>query len=58
MLKEGRPFKIPAEAKTGYNWSDDPDDPDSLRKFRGHDPRRRERDPTKSYSRFDQLGLK
>ena len=58
LLKEGRPFKIPAEAKTGWNWSDAPDDPDSLRKFRGHDPRRRERDPTKSYSRFDQLGLK
>jgi DNA polymerase I len=33
ILKDGRPFKIPAEAKTGYNWSDDKDDPDSLKKW-------------------------
>jgi len=57
-LKEGRPFTIPAEAKTGWNWSDDPSDPDSLRKFKGHDPRRRDRNPSKSYSRFDLLGVK
>jgi len=57
-LKEGRPFTIPAEAKTGWNWSDDPSDPDSLRKFKGHDPRRRDRNPSKPYSRFDLLGVK
>jgi DNA polymerase I-like protein with 3'-5' exonuclease and polymerase domains len=30
-LKDGRDFKIPAEAKVGWNWSDNPrtDDPDS-----------------------------
>lgn len=33
ILKEGRPFKIPAEAKTGYNWSDDKDDPNALKKW-------------------------
>lgn len=32
-LKEGRAFKIPAEAKTGWNWSDDPSDPDALKKW-------------------------
>jgi DNA polymerase-1 len=32
-LKDGRDFKIPAEAKVGWNWSDNKDDPDSLRKF-------------------------
>lgn len=58
MLKEGRPFTIPAEAKTGYNWSDDPSDPDSLRKFKGHDPRKRQRDPSKTYSRFELLDVK
>lgn len=71
-LKEGRPFLIPAEAKTGWNWADTPPknegestedwekriDPDSLRKFKGHDARRRERDPSKSYSRFEALGVK
>jgi DNA polymerase-1 len=58
LLKEDRPFTIPAEAKTGWNWSDDSSDPDSLRKFKGHDDRRRVRDPSKSYSRFDLLGVK
>lgn len=57
-LKEGRLFTIPAEAKTGWNWADDPSDPDSLRKFRGRDARRRQRDPSKSYSRFELLGVK
>lgn len=32
-LKEGRLFTIPAEAKVGYNWSDTPSDPNSMRKF-------------------------
>jgi DNA polymerase I-like protein with 3'-5' exonuclease and polymerase domains len=37
-LKDGRDFKIPAEAKVGWNWADDRPtdpkrDPDSLRKF-------------------------
>lgn len=71
-LKEGRPFTIPAEAKTGWNWADTPPrregesltdyenriDPDALRKFKGHDDRKRQRDPSKSYSRFEALGVK
>jgi DNA polymerase-1 len=32
-LKGGREFTIPAEAKCGWNWSDDKDDPDALRKW-------------------------
>lgn len=54
-LSEGRPFIIPAEAKTGWNWSDDPSDPDSLRKFKDHYARRRQRIP--GQSRFHSLGL-
>lgn len=33
VLKEGREFVIPAEAKIGWNWSDNKNDPDALRKF-------------------------
>lgn len=33
MLKQGRPFTIPAEAKVGWNWSDLKDDPNALRKY-------------------------
>lgn len=36
-LKDGRDFMIPAEAKTGYNWSDDPTDPNSLKKWSPRD---------------------
>ncbi len=42
-LKGGRDFIIPAEAKVGWNWSDDKDDPDALRTWRGHDDRKRDR---------------
>src|SRR6266705_1994734 len=42
-LKGDRDFIIPAEAKVGWNWSDDKNDPDSLRKWTGHDDRKRER---------------
>lgn len=37
-LKDARDFIIPAEAKVGWNWSDNREDPDSLRKF--SDPNR------------------
>lgn len=57
MLKEGREFVIPAEAKVGYNWSDDKDDPDSLRKWPEKEKRKRVRDPSKTYSRFEALGV-
>jgi hypothetical protein len=33
VLKGGREFMIPAEAKVGWNWSDDRNDPDALRKW-------------------------
>ena len=33
FLKDSREFKIPAEAKTGWNWSDDPTDPNALKKW-------------------------
>lgn len=45
VLKEGREFVIPGEAKTGWNWSDNPDDPDALRKWKGGDSRKRTRKP-------------
>ena len=45
-LKEGRPFTIPGEAKVGWNWSDNKDDPDALRKFTdGNRPAVRTRRP-------------
>lgn len=46
ILKEGREFVIPGEAKVGWNWSDTKDDPDSLRKFTDPSrPRLRTRSP-------------
>jgi DNA polymerase-1 len=46
ILKEGREFIIPGEAKVGYNWSDLRDDPDALRKFNDPNrPHRRTREP-------------
>lgn len=42
-LKGDRDFTIPAECKIGWNWSDDKDDPDALRKWTGHDDRKRSR---------------
>jgi DNA polymerase I len=43
VLKGGREFVIPAEAKVGWNWSDDRNDPDALRKWPEKEPRRRVR---------------
>ena len=43
MLRGNRPFVIPGEAKTGWNWSDSKDDPDALRKYTGNDSRKRVR---------------
>jgi DNA polymerase I len=46
VLKDGRPFVIPAEAKVGWNWSDSRSDPDALRKFNDPNrPARRSRNP-------------
>ena len=53
-LQGNRSFKIPAEAKVGWNWSSNKDDPDALQKWTGHDPRRRTRYPS---SRFKTLGV-
>lgn len=48
VLKEGREFVIPGEAKVGWNWSDLKDDPDALRKYSDPSrPRKRTRDPNK-----------
>lgn len=49
ILKEGREFIIPAEAKVGWNWSDDPNDLDSLRKYNDRErPTSRVRRPNTS----------
>lgn len=42
-LKGGRDFMIPAEAKVGWNWSDDRNDPDALRKWPEKEQRKRTR---------------
>jgi DNA polymerase-1 len=48
-LKDGHDFIIPAEAKVGWNWSDDKNDPDALRKFNASDrPSKRTRRPKTS----------
>ena len=42
QLKHDRPFHVPIEAKTGWNWGDnDPKNPDGLAKWRGNDLRTR-----------------
>lgn len=42
----GRVFSIPCEAKVGWNWSNwSEENPDGLRKYKGHDERKRERQP-------------
>jgi len=42
-LAKGREFFVPVEAKTGWNWGDaDDKNPQGLRKFKGHDDRKRE----------------
>jgi len=43
-LRDGRTLIIPAEAKTGWNWSVGSDqNPDGLTKYKGNDPRKRQR---------------
>lgn len=40
VLAKDRPFCIPTEAKTGFNWGNYSDDnPDGLKKWKGHDDR-------------------
>lgn len=42
-LARGRPFHVPVEAKTGWNWGNySSDNPDGLMKFRGNDDRTRQ----------------
>lgn len=42
-LKKDRPFFVPTEAKTGWNWGNHSEDnPDGLKKWRGDDSRKRE----------------
>jgi DNA polymerase-1 len=42
-LKHGRPFVVPTEAMTGWNWGyGSPDNPDGLKKWKGSDDRKRE----------------
>lgn len=48
VLKGGRPFWIPGDAKVGWNWSDDSNDPDSMMKWKGSDSRKRVRQPGKT----------
>lgn len=44
ILRGGREFTVPAEAKVGWNWGTaSPENPDGLEKYRGHDERRRSR---------------
>jgi DNA polymerase I-like protein with 3'-5' exonuclease and polymerase domains len=52
LLKGNRPFTIPAEAKVGWNWSDDRSNPDSLRKWPDNRLAR-----TTQRTRFSALGL-
>lgn len=43
LLKKDRPFVVPTEAKTGWNWGNHSEDnPDGLKKWKGGDSRRRE----------------
>jgi DNA polymerase-1 len=43
ILKKGREFAVPTEAKVGWNWGDaSQDNPDGLAKWKGHDQRTRQ----------------
>lgn len=43
VLKKDRPFFVPTEAKTGWNWGNHSEDnPDGLKKWKGGDDRKRE----------------
>lgn len=48
QLARGRDFVVPTEAKTGWNWGDiSKDNPDGLKKYKGHDDRVRTETNTK-----------
>lgn len=53
ILAKDRPFVIPGEAKTGWNWADArghaDDDPDSMMKWKGHNSRKRSRLPSRTF---------
>ena len=52
-LNSERKLLIPAEAKTGWNWSVESNtNPDGLRKYRGRDERRRQREAPSKLDRF------
>lgn len=42
-LKKDRPFFVPTEAKTGFNWGNfhEENNPDGLKKWKGSDDRKR-----------------
>lgn len=49
-LKKGRKFVVPVEAKVGWNWGDwDEDNVDGLVKWKGHDDRKRQRVPGRTF---------
>jgi len=55
ILKKGREFSVPTEAKTGWNWGDwDKDrNPDGVMKWKGSDSRKRQRPaPAQSVADF------
>jgi DNA polymerase-1 len=48
VLAKGREFCVPTEAKVGWNWGDQsPDNVDGLKKYKGHDDRKRTETITK-----------
>jgi hypothetical protein len=57
VLKRGREFAVPVDAKVGWNWGDlntdkhgNVENGDGLAKWKGHDKRKRERNLTTSLS--------
>lgn len=55
LLKKGRAFHVPVEAKVGWNWADaTPTNADGLMKWKGQDKRQRTHKPsTKEWSIWD-----
>lgn len=48
LLREGREFVVPTEAKVGWNWADFTDsNPDGIRKWKGTETRKRQSLPTR-----------
>lgn len=55
-LLHGRTLLIPSEAKSGWNWAEqDANNPDGLKKYKGHDDRVRQSHPTQALSKLDRL---